>query len=121
MFRQAASRLALRSAKARSFSTDLSAAPSGDAASFIEGWKKVVPNIEPPKTPSAFMQPRPATPTAVPSKLTVNFVLPYASELSGKEVRKSFDLILPFGFWGSDLGFDGWVLEFTWWVWSHFI
>uniref|UniRef100_A0A7N0V7N6 ATP synthase F1 complex delta/epsilon subunit N-terminal domain-containing protein n=1 Tax=Kalanchoe fedtschenkoi TaxID=63787 RepID=A0A7N0V7N6_KALFE len=86
MFRQAAARLVSRSTKARPFSTDLPAAPSGDAASFIEGWKKVIPNIEPPKTPSAFMKPRPATPATVPSKLTVNFVLPYASELSGKEV-----------------------------------
>lgn len=46
----------------------------------------MVPNIDPPKTPSAFMKPRPATPTSIPSKLTVNFVLPYASELANKEV-----------------------------------
>lgn len=37
-------------------------------------------------TPSAFMNPRPATPSSIPSKLSVNFVLPYSSELSGKEV-----------------------------------
>ncbi|KAJ6328324.1 hypothetical protein OIU77_010087 [Salix suchowensis] len=32
------------------------------------------------------MQPRLPAPSAIPSKLTVNFVLPYASEISGKEV-----------------------------------
>lgn len=32
------------------------------------------------------MKPRPPTPSSIPSKLTVNFVLPYASELSTKEV-----------------------------------
>ncbi|CAM8923912.1 unnamed protein product [Rhodiola kirilowii] len=85
MFRQAAARLVVRSTKARPFSTDLSAASSGDA-SFIEGWKKVIPNMDPPKTPSTFMKPRPAAPSTVPSKLTVNFVLPYASELTAKEV-----------------------------------
>lgn len=52
----------------------------------MEAWKKVIPNIDPPKTPLSFMQPRPATPSSIPSKLTVNFVLPYASELATKEV-----------------------------------
>lgn len=32
------------------------------------------------------MKPRPPTPASIPTKLTVNFVLPYASELSAKEV-----------------------------------
>ncbi|GLT39667.1 hypothetical protein SLA2020_138470 [Shorea laevis] len=71
--------------RSRSFSTDLPAAQTADP-SFVEAWKKVVPTAEPPKTPLAFMQPRPATPSSIPTKLTVNFVLPYASELSGKEV-----------------------------------
>ncbi|XP_059442508.1 ATP synthase subunit delta', mitochondrial [Corylus avellana] len=86
MFRQASRHLArtLR-AGARPFSTDLSAAPTTDSA-FVESWKKVIPNIEPPKTPSHFMQPRPPTASSIPSKITVNFVLPYASELSTKEV-----------------------------------
>uniref|UniRef100_A0A7N2N1B6 ATP synthase F1 complex delta/epsilon subunit N-terminal domain-containing protein n=1 Tax=Quercus lobata TaxID=97700 RepID=A0A7N2N1B6_QUELO len=53
---------------------------------FMESWKKVIPNIDPPKTPSHFMNPRPATPSSIPSKITVNFVLPYASELSAKEL-----------------------------------
>ncbi|XP_058221926.1 ATP synthase subunit delta', mitochondrial-like [Rhododendron vialii] len=88
MFRQAASRVLSRSsaaARARPFSTDLAAAASPDET-FVEAWKKVIPNIEPPKTPLSFMTPRPATPSSIPSKLTVNFVLPYASELSTKEV-----------------------------------
>ncbi|KHN01619.1 ATP synthase subunit delta', mitochondrial [Glycine soja] len=32
------------------------------------------------------MKPRPPTPSTLPSKLTVNFVLPYASQLAAKEV-----------------------------------
>jgi len=69
----------------RPFATDLQAGYVADS-NFTEAWKKVVPNVDPPKTPSAFMAPRPATPSSIPSKLTVNFVLPYTSELSGKEV-----------------------------------
>ncbi|CAL9756794.1 unnamed protein product [Musa acuminata subsp. burmannicoides] len=74
-----------RSATARAFSTDLPAAPSEDAA-FVEAWRKVAPNIDPPKTPLAFMKPRPPTPSSIPSKLTINFVLPYQSEIANKEV-----------------------------------
>ncbi|CAD5174755.1 unnamed protein product [Musa acuminata subsp. malaccensis] len=54
-----------RSATARAFSTDLPAAPSEDAA-FVEAWRKVAPNIDPPKTPLAFMKPRPPTPPPSP-------------------------------------------------------
>uniref|UniRef100_A0A2P2LN05 Uncharacterized protein MANES_15G171800 n=1 Tax=Rhizophora mucronata TaxID=61149 RepID=A0A2P2LN05_RHIMU len=68
------------------FSTDVPATPTEDST-FVESWKKLIPNIEPPKTPSAFMKPRPPPPSSIPSKLTVNFVLPYESVLSGKEVR----------------------------------
>uniref|UniRef100_A0A2P2LN01 ATP synthase subunit delta'-like n=1 Tax=Rhizophora mucronata TaxID=61149 RepID=A0A2P2LN01_RHIMU len=67
------------------FSTDVPATPTEDST-FVESWKKLIPNIEPPKTPSAFMKPRPPPPSSIPSKLTVNFVLPYESVLSGKEV-----------------------------------
>nr|XP_023924968.1 ATP synthase subunit delta', mitochondrial-like [Quercus suber]POE95169.1 atp synthase subunit delta', mitochondrial [Quercus suber] len=90
MFRRATGLLArpiISSARARTrpFSTDLPATETGDS-NFIEAWKKVIPNIDPPKTPLAFMKPRPATPSSIPTKLTVNFVLPYASELASKEV-----------------------------------
>ncbi|KAL0007465.1 hypothetical protein SO802_008967 [Lithocarpus litseifolius] len=90
MFRRATGLLArpiISSARARirPFSTDLPATETGDT-NFIEAWKKLVPNIDPPKTPISFMQPRPATPSSIPTKLTVNFVLPYASELASKEV-----------------------------------
>ncbi|XP_030963239.1 ATP synthase subunit delta', mitochondrial-like [Quercus robur] len=90
MFRRATGLLArpiISSARARTrpFSTDLPATETGDS-NFIEAWKKVIPNIDPPKTPISFMKPRPATPSSIPSKLTVNFVLPYASELASKEV-----------------------------------
>ncbi|CAN0908326.1 ATP synthase subunit delta', mitochondrial [Linum grandiflorum] len=93
MFRQA-SRLLSRSVAqqqpktvvaARAFSSDVPATPTADAT-FIQSWKKVTPTIDPPKTPSSFMKPRPPTPSTIPTKLTVNFVLPYATELSAKEV-----------------------------------
>ncbi|PHT52913.1 ATP synthase subunit delta', mitochondrial [Capsicum baccatum] len=32
------------------------------------------------------MNPRPAIPSSIPSKLSVNFVLPYSPQLSAKEV-----------------------------------
>ncbi|XP_075643648.1 ATP synthase subunit delta', mitochondrial-like [Castanea sativa] len=90
MFRRATGLLArpiISSARARTrpFSTDLPVTEAGDS-NFIENWKKLIPNIDPPKTPLSFMQPRPPTPSSIPTKLTVNFVLPYASELASKEV-----------------------------------
>lgn len=72
-----------KSATSRSFSSEL---PSTLDSTFIESWKKVAPNMDPPQTPSSFMKPRPSTPSSIPTKLTVNFVLPYTSELTGKEV-----------------------------------
>ncbi|XP_051143513.1 ATP synthase subunit delta', mitochondrial [Andrographis paniculata] len=69
----------------RQLSTDLPAEEIGDSK-FIETWKKAMPNMDPPKTPSAYMAPRPPTPSTIPSKLTVNLVLPYESALSAKEV-----------------------------------
>ncbi|KAL3653367.1 hypothetical protein CASFOL_003048 [Castilleja foliolosa] len=69
----------------RQFATDLPSETATDPK-FIDDWKKVMPNMDPPKTPSAYMKPRPPTPSTIPSKLTVNLVLPYNSVLSGKEV-----------------------------------
>uniref|UniRef100_A0A1J3EZJ3 ATP synthase subunit delta', mitochondrial n=1 Tax=Noccaea caerulescens TaxID=107243 RepID=A0A1J3EZJ3_NOCCA len=90
MFRQASCLLSRsvaaassKSATARAFSTEL---PSTIDSTFVEAWKKVAPNMDPPQTPSSFMKARPSTASSIPTKLTVNFVLPYASELSGKEV-----------------------------------
>ncbi|XP_010540791.1 PREDICTED: ATP synthase subunit delta', mitochondrial-like [Tarenaya hassleriana] len=85
MFRQTARILARRTSAVRSFSSDVPASSSVDS-NFIDAWKKVAPNLDPPQTPLSFMKPRPATPATLPTKLTVNFVLPYSSELSGKEV-----------------------------------
>lgn len=67
---------------------DNAPATATDAAhqDFLAAWKKVAPNSEPPKTPLTFMKPRPAVPGSIPTKLTVNFVLPYQVELSSKEV-----------------------------------
>ncbi|XP_047958392.1 ATP synthase subunit delta', mitochondrial-like [Salvia hispanica] len=69
----------------RLFSTDLPAETAEDTK-FVESWKKMNPNMDPPKTPSAYMKPRPPTPANIPSKLTLNLVLPYDSVLSSKEV-----------------------------------
>ncbi|KAK4480647.1 hypothetical protein RD792_013725 [Penstemon davidsonii] len=69
----------------RPFSTDLQADTAGDSK-FIDAWKKLNPNMDPPKTPISYMKPRPPTPSTIPSKLTVNLVLPYDSVLSAKEV-----------------------------------
>lgn len=86
MFRQATTRL-LGSAKSRCLSTAAEVpATSTEVSSFVEKWKKMIPNIDPPKTPSSYMKPRPPTPSTIPSKLTVNLALPYSSALSSKEV-----------------------------------
>ncbi|KAJ6675614.1 ATP SYNTHASE SUBUNIT DELTA' MITOCHONDRIAL [Salix viminalis] len=85
MFRRATTGILARTIRTRLFSTDLPAAQTIDSA-FAEAWKKVAPHLDPPKTPLSFMQTRLPAPSAIPSKLTVNFVLPYASEISGKEV-----------------------------------
>nr|GMC94340.1 ATP synthase subunit delta', mitochondrial [Ipomoea batatas] len=75
----------------RPFCTDLAA-----DATFVEAWKKTIPNVDPPQTPSAYMAPRPATPSSIPSKLTVNFVLPYSSELAGKEINSIDSMVFMF-------------------------
>ncbi|CAM6088535.1 unnamed protein product [Calypogeia fissa] len=49
-------------------------------------WKKVAPRFDVHKTPSDFMDDRPGPATAVPTKLTVNFVLPSRVEMAAKEV-----------------------------------
>ncbi|XP_071718517.1 ATP synthase subunit delta', mitochondrial-like [Rutidosis leptorrhynchoides] len=89
MLRQLTSRIFTRptttAVARRAFSTEVADLATGDDA-FVQSWKKAIPNIDPPKTPSQYMQPRPPTPSTLPTKLTVNFVLPYSSELSQKEV-----------------------------------
>ncbi|CAL5086593.1 unnamed protein product [Urochloa decumbens] len=90
MLRHAARRLASRAAAAptarRALATAEVPAEAAEDSMFVEAWKKVAPNIEPPATPLSMMQPRPATPATLPTKLTVNFVLPYKSEIANKEV-----------------------------------
>ncbi|KAG8391460.1 hypothetical protein BUALT_Bualt01G0190100 [Buddleja alternifolia] len=51
---------------------------------FVTAWKRIMPNLDPPKTPLTFMQPRPSA--ASPSKLTVNLVSPYSSQFCKKQV-----------------------------------
>ncbi|NP_001130528.1 ATP synthase subunit delta', mitochondrial [Zea mays] len=90
MLRHAARRLVSRTAAAptarRALVTAEVPAEAAEDSTFVEAWKKVAPNIEPPTTPLFLMQPRPPTPATIPTKLTVNFVLPYKSEIANKEV-----------------------------------
>nr|GEZ64062.1 ATP synthase subunit delta', mitochondrial-like [Tanacetum cinerariifolium] len=58
----------------RPFSTEVADTPTGDEA-FVEQWKKVVPNIDPPKTPSQYMKTPPPTPNVLPTKLTVKLTV----------------------------------------------
>lgn len=86
MFRNATARIVPRFIRMRrTFSTD-SPVTQVDDQTFVQAWKSTMPNLDPPKSPLSFMQPRPPTPSTIPAKLTVNFVLPYNSELSKKEV-----------------------------------
>jgi len=93
MLRHAARRLASRAAVAptarRALATAEVPAEAAEDSTFVEAWKKVAPNLEPPKTPISLMKPRPPTPATIPTKLTVNFVLPYKSEIANKEVYPS--------------------------------
>ncbi|CAI9102089.1 OLC1v1000295C1 [Oldenlandia corymbosa var. corymbosa] len=82
MFRHSTRTLS-RSIKSRTFSTE-TPAPADDA--FTKAWRSAIPDIEPPKTPLSFMQPRPPAPSDIPSKLAVNLVLPYAPDFLNKEV-----------------------------------
>ncbi|CAH9097207.1 unnamed protein product [Cuscuta epithymum] len=84
MFRHAATRLWNRSASSARASRQFSS-PSADEA-FVSAWRRVVPTVDPPKTPLSFMKFRPPTSSATPSKLKINFILPYASEFSNNEV-----------------------------------
>uniref|UniRef100_A0A0E0LKI5 Uncharacterized protein n=1 Tax=Oryza punctata TaxID=4537 RepID=A0A0E0LKI5_ORYPU len=91
MLRHAARRLATTRAAAAGrsswvLSTAEVPAEAATNSTLVEAWKKVAPNIESPATPMSLMQPRPPTPAAIPSKLTVNFFLPYKSEIANKEV-----------------------------------
>ncbi|KAK4414314.1 ATP synthase subunit delta', mitochondrial [Sesamum alatum] len=55
---------------------------------FMAAWRRIVPNLDPPKTPLAFMRPQPSSASAAstPSKLTINLLSHYSSELSNKQV-----------------------------------
>ena len=60
MFRRATSTFLSRAATRR-FSTDV-ATPTTNS-SFVEAWRKVSPNIDPPKTPLEFLKTRPPVPS----------------------------------------------------------
>ncbi|KAK6119335.1 hypothetical protein DH2020_046917 [Rehmannia glutinosa] len=63
------------------FST--SGGPTEQAADdlFTAAWRRIVPNLDPPKTPLAFVQPRPS----MASKLTINMVSQSSSGFSNKQ------------------------------------
>ncbi|KAH9607075.1 hypothetical protein KSS87_005004 [Heliosperma pusillum] len=71
--------------KLRRFSTVVETPAVDDT--FVNSWKKLIPNLDPPNTPSSYMKPRPPIPSTIPSKLTVNLALPYSSLLSSKETE----------------------------------
>ncbi|KAG6555444.1 hypothetical protein Mapa_002672 [Marchantia paleacea] len=51
-----------------------------------KAWKAVAPMLDVPKVPSDFLEGRPPVPTTIPTKLTVNFVLPQKYEMEAKQV-----------------------------------
>eukprot|EP00249_Psilotum_nudum_P027175 c34558_g1_i1 orf=607-1236(-) len=53
---------------------------------FKKAFKQVAPLLELPKFPSSFMKHRPPVPGTIPSKVTLNFVLPYDIMIEAKEV-----------------------------------
>ncbi|KAK9094782.1 hypothetical protein Scep_026251 [Stephania cephalantha] len=44
-------------------------------SAFVEAWKKLIPNIEPPKTPLSFMKAHSAPPLSHPSSSSTSFCL----------------------------------------------
>ncbi|PIN12969.1 Mitochondrial F1F0-ATP synthase, subunit delta/ATP16 [Handroanthus impetiginosus] len=56
---------------------------------FMAAWKRTMPNLDPPKTPLSFLQPRPSTASAasIPSKMTINLVSSCSSGLSNKQAH----------------------------------
>lgn len=79
---------AARPMLARGFAAEAEA-PAAEAIvpeTFKQDWKKVAPNYDLPHFPSEYMAARPSVPTTLPTKLTVNFVLPHEFEMQAKEV-----------------------------------
>ncbi|XP_024366707.1 ATP synthase subunit delta', mitochondrial [Physcomitrium patens] len=76
---------ACRPVLARSFA-DAAPAEAIVPESFKQDWKKVAPNYDLPHFPSEYMSARPPVATTLPTKLTVNFVLPHQFEMQAKEV-----------------------------------
>ncbi|KAL2892590.1 ATP synthase subunit delta' mitochondrial [Bienertia sinuspersici] len=69
----------------RRFTTGSTAAPAAEEM-FKEAWSKVVPHIDPPKTPLSFIQPPPQLPSSIPPKLTLNLYLPHSTDLLNQQV-----------------------------------
>jgi F-type H+-transporting ATPase subunit delta len=78
----------------RSYSSEK---PTGEALpdEFKHAWKSVAPNLDLPRFPISYMTERPETPTAIPTSLTVNLVLPYKFEIKGKQVRSTLSSSWP--------------------------
>ncbi|KAH7332186.1 hypothetical protein KP509_20G073900 [Ceratopteris richardii] len=74
------------SSASRAFADKPADIPPPVSDAFKDAFKKAAPNLQLPKFPSQFMKPRPPVPGTLPTKLTVNFVLPYKSEMDAQEV-----------------------------------
>lgn len=91
---------AARPILARTYAEEAAAkAPAGEAQiteQFKQDWKKIAPNYDLPHFPSNFMVARPPVPSAIPAKLTLNFVLPHMFEMQAKPVSNLFTQFLQF-------------------------
>ena len=63
-----------------------SSAVSGAAEDLKDAYVKIAPTLDPPATPTAYLKERPAVPSTIPEKLTLNFSLPHDMPYAAKEV-----------------------------------
>lgn len=54
-----------------------------------EAYKTAAPNLDPPSTPSSFLEGRPEAPATIPEKLTFNLVVPHELPFWKKEVSRA--------------------------------
>ncbi|KAH7854672.1 hypothetical protein Vadar_016672 [Vaccinium darrowii] len=70
----------------RQLSTDMLEETKADSP-FVEAWKKNNTKLGATQDSFSLYERRPSPPSSIPSKLTVNFVLPYSSQLSNNELK----------------------------------
>lgn len=59
------------------------------SSDLAEAYKAVAPNLDPPSTPTTFLQGRPEAPATIPEKLTFNLVVPHELPFWNKEVSRT--------------------------------